>query len=109
MTQEEEQKKLKGELIERYGAVAFKRAMEMSGVRSCLEALATDALSEEERKAAYARAGMHLARLHGTFMTFEESAAMTECAKRIDAAVETWVMDDIEARDGLPPGLHLTR
>lgn len=103
MTQQEEQQKLKAELVERYGAVAFKRAMEMSGVRSCLEALATDALTEEERKVAYARAGMHLAKLHATFMTLEQSNAMTECAKRIDAAIETWAMDDIEARDGLPP------
>lgn len=103
MSNEEEQDKLRADLIERYGAVAFNRALEMSGIRACLEALATDALSKNERRIAYERAGMHLARLHATFMTTEQSTAMTECARRIDAAFDTWAMDDIEQRDGLPP------
>lgn len=98
-----EQQQLRAALIERYGVVAFNRAMEMSGVRTCLQALATDALSAQERHLAFMRAGMHLSRLHASFMTAEQSAALSECAKRIDAALDMWVVDEIEQRDGLPP------
>ena len=98
----QEQATLRAQLIERFGLVAFNRAMEMSGVRNCLQALACDELSKNERAEAYMRAGVHLARLHAMFMTTAESAALTECAKRIDAALDTWMLDEIEERDGLP-------
>jgi hypothetical protein len=48
MTQIEEQQKLRVELIERFGEQTFTRALEMSGLRCCLQALATDALSDLE-------------------------------------------------------------
>lgn len=102
-----EQEKLRAELIARYGERTFVRALEMSGIRTCLQALATGALSDVERAAAYSMAGMHLAKLHASFMTAEESASFTECARRIDAAMEAWTLDDIEAREGLPPAPRL--
>lgn len=70
----------------------------------CLVALASDPdLSPEKRRETYDHASVHLAELLSTLMTAEESAAVSECAKRLDAAIETWMLDDIEARDGLPP------
>jgi hypothetical protein len=99
--QQKEQQKLRAELIERFGVVTFTRALEMSGIRTCLQALATGNLSELERNAAYTMASMHLAKWQATYITTEESAKLTECAKRIDAAMEVWTLDDIERRDGL--------
>lgn len=107
MTQLEEQQKLRAELIERYGMVTFTRALEMSGLRTCLQALATGELSEVERNTAYMMAGMHLAKLQASFITREESATLTECAKRLDAAMECWTLDELEQRDGLPPAPRL--
>lgn len=101
MTQEQDA--LREELIKRYGEVTFTRALEMSGVRNCLQALACDELTKEERAEAYTRAGMHVARWQATYMTPGESAALTECARRIDAALDLWALDDLEQREGLPP------
>lgn len=98
-----EQSQLRAELIERYGMVTFTRALEMSGIRCCLQALATDVLTKAERQIAYARASMHLAKLQASFMTAAESGAITECAKRLDAALDMWTLDELEQRDGLPP------
>lgn len=98
-----EQAKLRAELIERFGEQTFTRALEMSGIRCCLQALATDALSQTERAVAYTQASMHLAKLQASFITPAECAALTECAKRLDAAADMWALDEIEARDGLPP------
>ena len=103
MTHEQELEALRADLIKRYGMVTFTRALEMSGIRTCLQALATGQLSDEERLAAYTMASMHLAKWQATYMTTEESEKLTECAKRVDAAMEAWTLDDIEQRDGLPP------
>lgn len=98
-----EQVKLRGELIARYGELTFMRALEMSGLRCCLRALASDELKPHEREVAFHLAGRHLARLQASWMQGEASDALTECALRIDAAMDAWTLDDIEARDGLPP------
>jgi hypothetical protein len=98
-----EQARVRADLIAKYGERIFTQALEMSGVRCCLQALACAVLTNEERETVYQRAAMHLARLHATFMNTEESAIFTECAKRIDSAVDLWTLDDIEAREGLPP------
>lgn len=103
MTLNQEQESLREELIERFGMVTFTRATEMSGLRYCLQALACDDLSKEERAAAYVMAGAHLAKLHSTYITNEQSLELTECARRMDAAIDTWLMDDLERREGLPP------
>jgi len=107
VNQIEEQQELRAELIAHYGQKTFERALEMSGISCCLQALATDALSEVERKAAYMMAGLHLAKLQASFLSGEDSAALTECAKRIDAAMEAWTLDELEERDGLPPSPRL--
>jgi hypothetical protein len=98
-----EQQRLRAELIERYGEVTYKRALEMSGLRCCLQALARDQLSVDERVLAYRRANMHFAQLQASFMTLEQSAQITECAKRLDSAIDMWTLDEIEEREGLPP------
>lgn len=103
MIEQPEQTVLRTELITRFGERTFLRALEMSGIRNCLQALACDGLSKEERAEAYMRAGMHLARLQTMFITTADSAALTECARRIDSAIDMWSLDEIEARDGLPP------
>ncbi len=103
----EEQQKLRGELVARYGERTFTRALEMSGIRTCLQALATGKLSEVERLSAYTMASMHLAKLQASILTGEEAASMMECARRIDSAMEVWTLDDLEQRDGLPPAPRL--
>jgi len=107
VNQVEEQQRLRAELVARYGERTFNRALEMSGIRSCLQALATGALSDVERLSAYTMASMHLAKLQASILTGEEAAAMMECARRIDSAMETWTLDELEAREGLPPAPRL--
>jgi hypothetical protein len=47
---------------------------------------------------------MHLAKLQASFITpSQECAALTECAKCLDSAVDMWALDDVEEREGLPP------
>lgn len=99
-----EQRQLFAELRERYGAATLERANHLSGLALCLVALASDdALTKDQRKDTYKSASYHLSRLLSTMLSAEESAAVSECAKRLDAALDTWMLDDIEARDGLPP------
>jgi hypothetical protein len=98
-----EQAQLREQLIKRYGEQTFTRALEMSGIRCCLQALATDVLSPVERTVAYTQASMHLAKLQASFITPQECAALTECAKCLDSAVDMWALDDVEEREGLPP------
>ena len=100
MTQEQDA--LRAELIERFGERTFTQALEMSGIRNCLQALACDELTKEERAEAYMRGAMHLAKLQSLFITAEQSASITECAKRIDTALDLWSLDDLERREGLP-------
>lgn len=97
-----EMKKLHGELMERFGAVTFERAWNMSSLRNCLQALAHDELTSEERRLAYTAACMHFAKMQATFITLAQSDAMTECAARIDSAIDMWALDELERRDGLP-------
>jgi hypothetical protein len=102
-TQLQEQSQLRADLVRKYGEKTFERALEMSGIRQCLQALACDELSKEERQHAYVMASLHLAKLHASFVTLDESTALTECCRRLDSALDLWIADDIEQRDGLPP------
>lgn len=100
MTQEQE--KFHAVLVEQYGLPIVTQARHLSGLTMCLQALAVDELSGEERKKSYIRAGMHLAQMLEMVMSAQQSAKVTECAGRIDAALDVWMVDEIEARDGLP-------
>lgn len=99
-----EQRQLHAELVRRYGEKTCQQAHQLFGLALCLVALSTDVLSAEERRKSYVMASAHLAQLLETLMTQAESAKVSECAKRMDAAIAAWVLDDIEARDGLPKG-----
>lgn len=101
MTQEQE--KLQADLLAQYGEVIFKQASEFSGLSLCLVALAADELAPAQREHLYRQASLHLAQLLETLMPAAHSANVTECAKRMDAALDTWMADDIERREGLPP------
>ena len=96
-----EQEKLHADLVKQYGLLIVTQARHLSGLTLCLQALALDELSAEERKKSYARAGTHLGQLLETVMSAEYSAKVTECAGRIDAALDLWTADEIEQREGL--------
>jgi hypothetical protein len=96
-----EQAQLREQLVRALWRADLHAALEMSGIRCCLQALATDALSPTERTVAYTQASMHLAKLQASFITPQECAALTECAKCLDSAVDMWALDDVEAREGL--------
>lgn len=98
-----EQRQLHADLVQLYGTKVCQQAHQLSGVALCLVALGTDKLSAAERRDSYVNASAHLALLLESLMTPEESAKVSECAKRMDVAIALWVLDDIEARDGLPP------
>lgn len=102
MSQREEEAKLQAHLIGRYGRLTAERALEMSGMKAAMQALASGTLTEEQRAAAYVMASMHLANLCEMLLTSWEAKALTECSKRIDAAFDLWAADDIERRVGLP-------
>jgi hypothetical protein len=97
-----EQKKLQADLIAQYGEVIYKQAVELSGLSLCLVALAADELAAPQREHLYRQASMHLAQLLETLMAPAVTAKVSECAKRMDAALDTWMLDEIEKRDGLP-------
>lgn len=98
-----EQRKLFSELQVLFGAKSLEQANHLSGLGLCLAALAGDeGLTKEQRRFVYQQASTHLAQLLETLLSPKESARVTECAKRLDAAIETWMLDDTEARDGLP-------
>lgn len=97
-----EQAKLHADLLAAYGPRVCHQAHELSGLTLCLVALATDELSGPERQQTYRLAGAHLARLLETCISTEESTKLGECAKRMDAAIALWVMDDLEEKQGLP-------
>lgn len=101
MSATDEQPLLVAKLVARYGAVTYMRALEMSGLRTCMEAMACDGMTQEERLQAYQRAGMHLAKLHASLFTKEESDRITECARVIDGAFDQWAADDVARRAGL--------
>lgn len=101
MTKEQEQ--LRADLVARYGEDIVAQANQLSGLQLCLIGLGVDELKFEERARLVRQAGMHLAELLDTVMAPEHSAKVVECAKRLDAAIETWMNDEIEKRDGLPP------
>jgi hypothetical protein len=94
-------------VVAQYGVRIVDQARHLAGLALCMQALALDDLSEEERKKSYARASVHLWQLLETMMSMEYSAKVTECARRIDTATELWTADEIEARDGLPPAWRL--
>lgn len=100
-----EQEKLHADLVKKYGLLIVRQARHLSGLTFCLQALALEEIDAEERKKSYARAAAHLANLLETVMTAEYSAKVTECAARIDSAIDLWTADEIEQRDGLPPRL----
>lgn len=97
----QEQAALQADLILRYGALTFDRAWNLSALRNCLTALSIQSLTADERATAYEAASHHLAQLRVTLMA-SDLIALTECGKRIDAAVDAWTLDELEARDGLP-------
>lgn len=101
-----EQAKFRDDLVKRFGQVTVTRAYELSGLSLALTALAQDELSVERRTRLYEMASLHLAELLGTMLTAQESAAVSDCAKRIDSAMDVWMADQIEARDGLPKGTY---
>lgn len=100
MTQE--QKQLTVTLAAEYGPKVYAQAVELSGLSLCLVSLGADVLTAAERERMYRQASLHLAKLLETVMSPEHSARVTECAKRMDAALDTWMLDAIEMRDGLP-------
>jgi hypothetical protein len=102
MSETQEQEKLRSDLIAQYGERAFRQACELAGIKNCLQALSCDALSTDERAAAYMRASLHLGQFLESLMSAEQSASLTECARRVEAAVDQWMLDDIERRQGLP-------
>lgn len=99
----EEQDKLPAELIKQYGAPTLMQANELSALTLCLQALGTEQLTDEQREFVARQAGLHVAQLMGMLMSPEQSAKVVECAKRVDSALDTWMLDEIEKRDGLPP------
>ncbi len=104
MTPEQEQ--LRADLIAQYGETVFKQASELSGLAMCLVGLGADELKPEERARLYRQASLHLAQLLETVMPAEHSAKVTECAKRMDVALDLWMADEIEKREGLPPACN---
>lgn len=99
MTAEQEQHH--ADLVKKYGQMIVRQARHLSGLTICLQALALDDLEGDERKESYARAGAHLAELLETMMSAEYSAKVTECASRIDSALELWMADELERKQGL--------
>lgn len=98
-----EQEKFHADLVASYGLPVVTQARHLSGLKLCLQALALDKLTEEERRKSYARAGAHLAHLVDLLMTEPQSRKLTECAALLDSAIDLWMADEIEQRDGLPP------
>lgn len=94
MTQE--QKKLHEDLVAEYGEKIVGQARDLSGISLCVIGLLTDELSVAERQAAYQRVSGHLARLLESMMSPDHSAKVTACAKRLDAAIEVWTLDELE-------------
>lgn len=98
-----EQRQLRAALIAEHGETIFQQAAELSGLTICLVALGADDLSPVERERAFHQAGHHLAKLLETVMPADVSAKVTDCARRLDSAIDMAVLDDIEQREGLPP------
>jgi hypothetical protein len=68
--------KLRAELIERYGELTFTRALEMSGLRCCLQALATDHAEPDRARGGRTRRRACISReLQATIITPQECAA----------------------------------
>lgn len=103
ITMTDEQKQLPAALIAAYGEKVYAQAVELSGLSLCLVSLGSDVLTEAERARMYRQASLHVAQLLEAVMPAEHSAKVTECAKRIDSAVDMAALDAIEKRDGLPP------
>lgn len=104
-----EQQKFHADLVVKYGAAIVAQARHLSGIKLNIQALAVDELSAEERAKAYIRAGSHLAELLELLMTYlpkkayEQRHKLTECSQVLDTAIDLWMADEIEQRDGLPP------
>lgn len=103
-TETVEQLTLRRDLVAQYGELAFVQAIELSGLALCMRALAEADLNAGQRDWLYQQGSLHLAKLLEPLMSPEHSAKVTECSKRIEAANETWVNDEIEKREGLPHG-----
>lgn len=98
-----EQEKEKAEILAQYDEEVARQASELSGLALCLRSLSSDQLEQSKREWLYRQASLHLAQLLETLMTPAQSAKVTECAKKMEAALDTWMADNIERRDGLPP------
>lgn len=77
--------------------------MWLARLKNVLKALACDELTSDERAECYTRSGLALGSLLELYTTPEESGLVTKCAAEIDNAVDMQLMDELEARDGLPP------
>lgn len=99
-----EQAAFRAQLVREYGELTVARGNDLAGITTCLLALGTDELSPAEREEVYHRAAQHLQSLIGGALPASEIARITQCAGRIDAAVDVWVADNIEAREGLSVG-----
>lgn len=102
-TMSDEQDKLMAQLQAQYGPDIVNQAAQLSGLTTCLQALGIEDLKPQEREFAYRQAGFHIAQLIDSLMKPEHAAKVIECAKRTDSAIDMWMLDDIEKRDGLPP------
>lgn len=98
-----EEKKLHADLLAEYGEAIVNQATELSGLTTCLMALGADDLSKAERERVYHLAAGHVQGLVASVLPTSVIEKLTECAAKIDNAVEMKMLDDIEARDGLPP------
>lgn len=97
----QEQAQLREDLTAEYGEALYGQAVEFSGLALCLTALATDDMTTEERAEIYQQASLHLSALLAVLLPPGTSQKLTECAKRLDAATEIWMADEMARRAGL--------
>lgn len=100
----QEQIELARRLMAQYGPAIFRAAGELAMLTNSINALASDALSPEERQEARMRANLHVARLFDHFVPrVEDAAKIVECARRMDSAVDQWLIDELTKDQPLPP------
>lgn len=103
-----EQEKLREDLLAEYGEAIVGQAYELSGLSTCIVSLGCDELTVPQRERLRDQSIDHLTKLLCALLKPGVGERVFECAKRIDAAIETWAVDAIEQREGLPR-LNLTR
>lgn len=101
MTPEQEEERQA--IVTQYGERVSLQAGELSGLRLCLMALSQREMEPDRRAWLYRQASVHLAQLLEQLMPHEHAAKVTECAQKMEAALEMWIADAHESRDTLPP------